>query len=48
MIDRFFIELEIPEVNQVISDKDVHLFTVRLVFSIELGQFVREIPIEQQ
>ena len=47
MVDGFFIELEIPEVNQVVPNENVHLFTVWLVFGVEFSEFIGEVPVEQ-
>ena len=47
MVDCFFIELEIPEVNQVVPNENVHLLTVWFVFGVEFSKFIGEVPIEQ-
>ena len=47
MVDGFFIKLEIPEVNQVVSDENVHLLTVWFVLGVEFSEFIGEVPIEQ-
>ena len=47
MVDRFLIELEIPEENQVVPNENVHLLTVWLVFGVEFSQFIGEVPVEQ-
>ena len=47
MVDGFLIELEIPEVNQVVPNENVHLLTVWLVLGVAFSQFIGEVPVEQ-
>lgn len=47
MVNRFFIELEIPEINQVVPNENVHLLTVWFVLGVEFSEFIGEVPVEQ-